>query len=80
MEKRIPLNSLENGQRGLVFDIHECTFRPRLIEMGIIKGTELTVLHRSILNGPLAIKVGTHTLALRLDECNYIIVEILNES
>lgn len=76
MQTRISLKLLKIGQRGRVYEIDQCTYRPRLIEMGIIKGTDLTVLHRGPFNGPLAIRTGNHSLALRLEECDNIIVEI----
>lgn len=48
----------------------------RLREMGLIPGTEITVLGRAPLQDPVAIRVLNTTLTLRNNEADYIRIRL----
>lgn len=48
----------------------------RLREMGLIPGTEITVLGRAPLQDPVAIRVLNSTLTLRNNEADYIRIRL----
>lgn len=47
----------------------------RLVDMGLIKGTQFKVLRKAPLGDPLEIKMGGFLLALRLTEAECVTVE-----
>ena len=53
-------------------------FRKRLLEMGLVRGTNVRVLGHAPLGDPLAVKVRGYLLALRRQEAREILVERLN--
>jgi len=49
----------------------------RLIEMGLVEGATIEVLHEGFPGGdPIAIRVNDHTIALRRNEANAVVVEL----
>ena len=53
----------------------------RILEIGIIEGVELTVLHFGLINrDPIAVQLGFNgtTIAIRRNEAAIILVELLN--
>ena len=52
-------------------DVEE-TFCKRCFALGLKEGAEVTVIRRSLFNGPIHIRVGTTDLVLRKDLANYI--------
>ena len=50
----------------------------RLIEMGLVEGAMLEVLHEGFpRRDPMAVRVNDHTVALRRAEANAVIVQVL---
>lgn len=49
----------------------------RIREMGLIPGTEITVIGRAPLYDPVALRVRDFTLTLRNNEADHITVEII---
>lgn len=47
----------------------------RLMEMGVIEGTEVTVLGRAPLGDPLHVRLGDYDLSLRRSEAGLIDIE-----
>lgn len=69
------LSSILPGQLVKISSIHDSALKPKLMEMGLIKGKEIKVLFRAPLGDPIAIDVHGYILSLRLDEAGLIQVE-----
>ena len=63
----------------IVNEIADSVLRPKLMEMGVIAGQELTVLFRAPFGDPIAVDVNGYMLSLRLDEAALIEVVDINE-
>jgi ferrous iron transport protein A len=51
----------------------------RLLEMGLLEGAEVEVLHQAPFGGdPLAVRVRGSVVALRRNEANYVEVSVVN--
>lgn len=68
------LASLADHTPALVVDIRPGSLAPRLVEMGLCKGTVVVVLFRAPFGGPMAVDLGDSVLSLRLDEAEQIII------
>jgi Fe2+ transport system protein FeoA len=66
------LNYLVPGQTGVVSSV----LGARLMEMGLVRGTEITVIKTAPLGDPMEILVKGYHLSLRRDECLDIMVVI----
>jgi Fe2+ transport system protein FeoA len=66
------LNYLVPGQTGVVSSV----LGSRLMEMGLVRGTEITVIKTAPLGDPMEILVKGYHLSLRRDECLDIMVII----
>jgi Fe2+ transport system protein FeoA len=66
------LNYLVPGQTGVVSSV----LGARLMEMGLVRGTEITVIKTAPLGDPMEILVKGYHLSLRRDECLDIMVII----
>jgi ferrous iron transport protein A len=73
------LSSIQPGKSVIVNEIADSVLRPKLMEMGVIIGQELTVLFRAPFGDPIAVDVNGYMLSLRLDEAALIEVVDLNE-
>lgn len=67
---QIPIN-----QPIKVIHLVESDLKPKLLEMGLYPGKELTVLFKAPFGDPIAVDVSGYTLSLRLDEAQLIEVE-----
>jgi len=72
---RHSLSSLPENTWARVLEIRSGNLAPRLVEMGFCKGTEVRVLFKAPFNGPLAVDLGTSSVALRLNEAELVLVE-----
>jgi Fe2+ transport system protein FeoA len=72
-----PLSSLPENTWARVLEIKSGGLAPRLVEMGFCKGSEVRVLYRAPFNGPLAVDLGSSSVALRINEAELILVEFL---
>lgn len=74
----IPLGQLQKGQSGqIVRIVGEAAMVRRLMEMGLIEGAMVEVMHEAPLGGdPLAVRVRGSLLALRRDEASLIQVQL----
>ena len=62
--------TLKDGKTGMVLKIvkiHESDLKQRMMTMGLIPGTKVTVLRSAPLGDPIAIGVRSYNLALRQD-------------
>lgn len=73
-----PLSTLSDLAIGCVVEIQQDKLSPRLVEMGLCKGSMLKVLFRAPFNGPMAIDLGNSVLSLRRDEAQLVMVEEVN--
>ena len=69
----IPLNKLRAGESGIV--LTEKKINPRLRDLGLIEGTEVTCLYHSPLKDPSAYEIRGAVVALRAEDCAHVIVE-----
>lgn len=76
----IRLSSVQPGRLAFVQAIENAELKPKLMEMGIVKGQALFVLFKAPLGDPIAVNVNGYILSLRLDEADLIRVELTEET
>jgi ferrous iron transport protein A len=69
----VPLSELPNAVEARIVAVHtpgwpHADLAERLAELGFLPGERVRVLARGALKGPLAVRVGSGTFALRLAE------------
>lgn len=69
------LSSVSKGCVVKVLNIEDSFLKPKLMEMGVLIGRELSVLFKAPFGDPIAIDVDGYILSLRLDEAKLIGVE-----
>ena len=70
------LSELKEGQRAIVVRIGgESLLRRRILEMGILKGTEVRVEKYAPLKDPMELVVKGYHISLRVEEAARILVE-----
>ena len=74
------LNSAHTGNRLRVVNLDDNDLRLKLIEMGFVNGQELELIYKAPFGDPIAVRVGSYTLSLRLDEAASIEVELLESA
>lgn len=73
------LSELRKGDRAIIVEVNlNGLTRRRLFDLGFIPGTTVTVLFESPLGDPIAYEVRGTLIALRKEESEKILVEILN--
>ena len=78
MDNVVQLKDMEPGQRGIVASfLNEDGQRLRLMEMGLLLGTEVRFVRRAPLGGPLELEVRGFHLSLRQSEAACIGVNII---
>ena len=74
-EKR--LNQMNPGEKGKVVKIGgDRLLRRRIMDMGIVKGTEITVIRRAPLGDPVEFLLKGYNLSLRKNEAENVSVEV----
>jgi len=72
----LTLNQLQVGEKGkIVRIIPDCRIRRRLMDMGVIPGTRVTVEKLAPLGDPMDIRIRGYHLSLRKEEAATIAVE-----
>lgn len=70
------LSEMQEGQKGIVMRVGgQGSIRRRILEMGILKGTEVYVEKYAPLKDPLEIIVKGYHVSLRVEEAAQITVE-----
>ncbi|MCO5233912.1 MAG: ferrous iron transport protein A [Chitinophagales bacterium] len=69
------LDQIKTGYRARVVSYKEPIIASRLMAMGIIPGTELMVLRKSLMSSTYFIQFPKLALALRRDEAALIVIE-----
>lgn len=79
LKKKLPLGSLKKGERGRIvgFLSEGDDLIRRLLEMGLIEGSEVELLHEAPFGrDPVAVRVRGALIALRRSEANLVEVEV----
>lgn len=77
MMSQINVRQMQKNQTGIITAVKASGVLGRRIrEMGLVPGTEITVIGRAPLNDPVALRIMGGTLTLRNNEADYITVEI----
>lgn len=63
--------------RSVVTGIAESDLRPKLLEMGLYEGKEVSVLFKAPFGDPIAVNVNGYVLSMRLDEARLVQIEHL---
>ena len=73
----VSLNNLLVGEIGIVskFSSNDISFRQRLMEMGITRGTKISVERFAPLGDPIEISVRGYRLSVRKKEAEHIVVQ-----
>ena len=79
-EPNLPLTSLPLGSTAVVAEIKlPPASRPRLMEMGLLVGTQVELVRFAPLGDPVEIKVRGYHLTLRRHEAEQILVQSAGE-
>ena len=77
MEKYIRLKDMRTGQRGVVKDLGiEGRESLRLMEMGLLPGTQIRFVRRAPLGGPMELEMRGFHLSLRAQEAENIRIAV----
>lgn len=71
---KMRLADLQKNKSGIIADIMPCENRLRLMEMGIVKGTQVFLVHRAPFSGPIEIALRGYKLTLRKSDAERIII------
>lgn len=74
----VPLSNLKPGEKGVVLKVvGDRATRRRLLDMGLTRGTEVTVVRKAPLGDPMELLLKGYNLSLRKSECEnvYVLVE-----
>jgi len=74
-EKR--LDEMERGEKGKVIKISSCgSLRSRIMDMGIVRGSEIEMVRRAPLGDPLEFLLKGYKLTLRRGEAANVLLEV----
>ena len=80
MDGDLPLNRLPIGRVARVTALKACgSVRRRLLDLGIVEGTEIQALFRSPSGNPVAYRIRGAVIALRADASSGIMVMAQNK-
>lgn len=65
------------GKRATVTGITESELKPKLLEMGLYNGKQVSVLFKAPFGDPIAVDVDGYVLSMRLDEACLVQIEHL---
>jgi len=68
-------DTIQIGKSHKIHSIQNSDFTQRLIEIGCIKGTNITKLFQAPFGDPIAFQIDTYVLSLRVEEAKTIIIE-----
>lgn len=74
----IGLRQMQVGQQGRIVRVESAgELGRRIRDMGLVPGTEFSVIGRAPLKDPVALRLRDFTLTLRNNEADHILVELL---
>lgn len=77
MSTIVKLDTLKDGAKGIVESLEgHGNIQHRLVDMGVVKGSHITVIKRAPLGDPIEVKVKGTDLALRKAEAAMISVAV----
>lgn len=72
-----PLNELKTGDTGIIMSFKgKGSLRKHMMEMGLVKGSDIEVKRVAPLGDPIEIKIKGYSLSLRKEEAKNIEIEI----
>ena len=75
MQKK--LSELKTGEKAIIIKVQGSgALRRRLLDMGLVRGTEIEMIRKSPLGDPLEFLVKGYNLSLRKIECENVYVEV----
>ena len=74
------LSVAQINQKLIITGIKATEFRPKLNELGIINGKEISIIIKAPFSGPIAIKVDESVLSIRKEEAENIEVDLINDA
>ncbi len=75
MSNEISLRQMQMGQKGVIADVKAPgELGRRIRDMGLIPGTEISVVGRAPLQDPVALRLSGVTVTLRNKEADYITI------
>ena len=72
------LSLAQINQKLIITGIKASEFRPKLNELGIIDGKEISIIIKAPFSGPIAIKVDESILSIRKEDAENIEVNAIN--
>lgn len=77
MPARIPLRTMLRDQSGIIHAVSASgELGRRIRDMGLVPGTEVTIMGRAPLLDPVALRLKGFTLTLRNNEADLIMVDV----
>ena len=73
------LSAAQINQKLIIKGIKATEFRPKLNELGIIDGKEISIIIKAPFFGPIAIKVDESILSIRKEDAENIEVDAIND-
>lgn len=73
-EGKMTLNSVNSGTSVKIEYLENSPLKERLMSMGLVPGTIIKVLRSAPLGDPMAIRVRSYNLSMRLNDAQKIIV------
>ncbi len=78
MLETVRLSSCKEGDSVRIKKIEgKGAFKKRLLEMGLIKGAEITIHKYAPLRDPMELVIKGYHLSLRVEEANNLVVQVL---
>lgn len=74
MKKRL-LSQLPLGTPAMIESVKGGFLAPKLADLGLFEGSDVSVLYRAPLGDPLAVEVQGTVVSLRLEEADWITVD-----
>ena len=65
---------LKKGERGIIVNFTDDELSLKLLEMGCLPGTQVTMTHIAPFGDPIAVKVSGYMLSMRKDEAATIVI------
>ena len=73
------LSAAQINQKLIITGIKASKLRPKLNELGIIDGKEISIIIKAPFSGPIAIKVDESILSIRKEDTENIEVDTIND-
>ena len=73
------LADIKKGQRAEIIEVKPSEFSTKLLEMGCIPGTEISLAFKAPLGDPLAFAIDGYYLSMRKSEARLIEVKPIND-